>query len=233
MRNVLAVLLVLMLTACASSRGFDRGSMKGHISDQIQVTEEDIKKVLELKPQLPSPFRLAIYFVSPSRSIEWRYGRTWSWLGEDKDILLGIGPELKKKGVISEVMVLSDYIAEGSDEKAIRLAAARAGADAVIIVNGTCDIDRYNNFLGYSYILLVTPFFIPGTEADGLFMANASMWDVRNRYLYMSVESEGTAKEIKPAAYIDEKEIIKTAKTAALKALKSEIASRLAGFGAK
>lgn len=231
MRIVLVVLLVFMLTACASSRGFDRGGMRSQISGQTQVTEEEIKTVLELKPQLPSPFRLAVYFVPSSSG--GRKGVSWSWLGEDKDMLLAIVPELKKKGVVSEVMVINDSLVEGNDNKAIRLASARAGADAVLIVNGACDIDRYNNFLGYSYILLITPFFIPGTEADGLFMANALMWDVRNQYLYLSAESEGTAKEIKPAVYIDEREIIKTAKTAALKALQAELVSRLAGFAAK
>ena len=231
MRNLLAVLLVLMLTACASSRGFDRGSLRGQISDQKQVTEEDIKKVLELTPQLPSPFRLGIYFTSPSTG--WRYGNTWSWLGQDKDNLLAIGTELKNRGIISDVFVISDYIVEGNDKKAIRLAAARAGADAVIIVNGVCDIDRYNNALGYTYFLLITPFFIPGTEADGLFMANATMWDVRNQYLYLSVEGEGTAKETNPAFFIDEKRIIKSAKSAALTNLKSELSSRIARIGAK
>lgn len=231
MRNLFAVLLILMLTACASSRGFDRGSLRGQISEQKQVTEEDIKKVLDLKPQLPSPFKLAIYFTAPSTG--WRYGHSWSWLGEDKDKLLAVGAELKSKGIVSDMFAISDYIVEGSDNKAIRLAAARAGADAVIIVNGVCDIDRYNNALGYTYFLLITPFFIPGTEADGLFMANATMWDVRNQYLYLSAEGEGTAKETNPAVFIDEKRIIKSAKSAALTNLKSELSSRIARISAK
>ncbi|MSM41563.1 MAG: hypothetical protein GJT30_18260 [Geobacter sp.] len=231
MRNVVAVLLVLMLTACASSRGFDRGNLRGQIPDQQRVTEEDIQRVLELKPQLPSPFTLAIYFVSPSTGS--CYGNNWNWLSEDKDTLQSLEAELKGKGILSEVFVISSQIVEESDNQSIRLAAARAGADAVLIVNGVSDIDRYNNALGYTYFLLITPFFIPGTEADGLFMANATMWDVRNQYLYLSAESEGTAKEIKPAVFIDEKRIIKSAKSAALAALKTEISSRLTRIGAK
>lgn len=231
MRKLGAVVLVLMLTACSSSRGFDRGTLRGQIFEQKQVTEEDIKRVLELRPQLPSPFRLAIYFTSPSAN--WRYGSTWSWLDEDKDALLALGTELKNKGVISDVFVISDYIVEGSDNKAIRLAAARAGADAVLIVNGVGDIDRYNNTLGYTYILLITPFFIPGTQADGFFLANASLWDVRNQYLYLSAEGEGTARDTKPALFIDEKRIIKSAKSTALANLKAKLSSRLAKIGAK
>lgn len=231
MRNLFALLLVLMVTACASSRGFDREALRGQIFDQKQVTEEDIQSGLELRPHLPSPFRLAIYFTSSSTSR--RYGSTWSWLDEDKDRFLAIGAELKNKRIISDAFVISDHIVEGSDTKSIRLAAARAGADAVLVVNGVGDIDRYNNALGYTYILLITPFFIPGTQADGLFMANASLWDVRNQYLYLSVEGEGIAKEIKPVLFIDEKKIMKSAKTAALTALKAELSSRLAKIGAK
>lgn len=231
MKYIFAALLVFMLTACASSRGFDRGTLRERISDQKQVTEEDIKKVLELKPQLPSPFRLAIYFRPPATA--WRYGYAWSWLGEDKDTLLAIGSELKGKGTIADIFVISDYIVEGSDTKAIRLAAARAGADAVLIVNGVGDVDRYNNKLAYSYFLLITTFFIPGTDADALFMAHASLWDVRNQYLYLSAEGEGTAKDIKPAVFVDEKRIIKSAKSAALSNLKAELSSRLSRIGAR
>jgi len=231
MRNVVAALLVLMLTACASSRGFDRGALRGQIPEQKQVAEEDIQKVLGLKPQLPSPFTLAIYFVSPPPGS--CYGNSWIWLSEDKDTLQSLEAELKGKGILSEVFVISNQIVEESDNLSIRLAAARAGADAVLIVNGVSDIDRYNNPLGYTYFLLITPFFIPGTEADGLFMANATMWDVRNQYLYLSAEAEGTAKEIKPAVFIDEKRIIKSAKSAALATLKAEISSRLIRMSTK
>ena len=231
MRNLWALLLVLLATACTASRGFDRNTLRDQIIDRKQVTEEDRQRTLELQPQLPSPFRLALYFTSPSASR--RYGSAWNWLGEDKDALLAIGTGLKSKKIVSDMFVISDHIAEGSDNKTIRLAAARAGADAVLIVNGVADIDRYNNAFGYTYFLVITTFFIPGTEADGLFMANASLWDVRNQYLYLSAEGEGTARDIKPALFIDEKRVIKSAKSAALSALKAELSSRLARIGAK
>lgn len=230
MRNLLALLLVLMVTACASRHGFDRETFQGKNFNLKQATEEDIQSDFELKSRLPSPLKLAIYFTSSSTNR--RYGSTWSWLDEDKDTFLAIGAELKSKGIISDAFVFSDHIAEGGDTKAIRIAAARAGADAVLIVNGAGDIDRYNNALGYTYILLITSLFIPGTQADGLFLANASLWDVRNQYLYLSVEGEGTAKEIKPVLFINEYKIIKSAKSAALAALKTELFSRLERIGA-
>ncbi len=154
-------------------------------------------------------------------------------MGEDKDKLLEIGTELKNKKVVSDVFVIPDSIVEGRDNKAIRLGAARAGADAVLIINGISDVDRYNNILGPMYILLVTAFFIPGTEADALVMVNGAMWDVRNQYLYLSAEAEATAKETRPTFFVKESRIIKTAKTEVLGALKKELEARLANFGSK
>jgi len=189
------------------------------------VTENDIEKALDLKPQLPAPFKLAIY-LAPSHP-------RWNWLSEDKDKLLKIGSELKSKNIISDVFIIGDAILEGTGNKAIRLAAARAGADAVLIIKGVSDIDRYNNVLGSTYFLLLTLYFVPGTVADGLFMVNGSMWDVRNQYLYLSAEAEGSAGETRPWAFIEESRVIKSAKTGALEALVKDLSVRLMSMGTK
>ncbi len=232
MKNIIVVFLAIVVTACASSRGFDRGSLRSQIIDQKVVTEEDIKKALETRPQLPNPFKLAIYFAPPKMP-QWQYRGSWNWLGEDKDKLLGLNAELKAKGIVSDIFAISDAIVEGKDNKAIRLAAAQAGADAVLVVNGVSDVDRYNNPLGATYILLVTAFFVPGTQVDGLFMANASMWDVRNQYLYLSVEAEGSSKETRPAFFVEESRIVKAAKADALAELGKQLSARLTILGRK
>ena len=195
------------------------------------MTEEDIKKALELKPQLPAPFKLAVFFAPPKSG--WRYGSSWTWTGEDKDVLLQMKADLIKKNILSDMFVLPDSIFEGTDNRAIRLAAARAGADAVLIVNGVSSVDRYNNGWGGTYILIITPFFVPGTIADGLVMINAVMWDVRNQYLYLSAEAEGTAKQTKPAFFINENHLINDARSNAVAALRKELFMRLDAMGSK
>lgn len=195
------------------------------------MTEDDIKKTLELKPQLPAPFKLAVFFAPPKPG--WRYGSSWNWMGEDKDALIKMKADLIKKNIVSDIFVLSDSILEGADNKAIRLAAARAGADAVLIVNGVGSVDRYNNVLGGTYFLIITPFFVPGTVADGLVMVNAAMWDVRNQYLYLSAETEGTARQTRPAFFIEEGHIINDARSNAVVALKKELLMRLDALGSK
>lgn len=232
MKNFLIVMIICLLSACASSRGFDRGELRGQISESKVVTEEDIQNVLELKAQLPQPFGLAIFFSPPTNS-GWHPNHSWNWTGDNKDLLLAIKKDLKDKGIVSDIFVINDSILEGSDLIAIRLAAARAGADAVLVVNGASAVDRYNNVLGLTYALLVTTYLIPGTVADGLVMVNASMWDVRNQYLYLSVEAEGIANQTLPANFIHEEELINDAKTHALNNLSKEISDRLKRMGQK
>ena len=231
MHKYIVLFLIVTMTACASSRGFDRGNLRTQITDQKVVTEEDIKKALELKPQLPAPFKLAVFFAPPKSG--WRYGSSWTWTGEDKDVLLQMKADLIKKNILSDMFVLPDSIFEGTDNRAIRLAAARAGADAVLIVNGVSSVDRYNNGWGGTYILIITPFFVPGTIADGLVMINAVMWDVRNQYLYLSAEAEGTAKQTKPAFFINENHLINDARSNAVVALRKELFMRLDAMGSK
>ena len=80
---------------------------------------------------------------------------------------------------------------------------------------------------------MITPFFVPGTEADAIFMVNATMWDVRNQYLYLSCEAEATANETRPAVFIEEWRVIKAAKAEAIDALSKELSGRLVNMAAK
>jgi hypothetical protein len=227
MKKCLVVVLACILSACATSRGFDRGALRTEIGGQRTVTEDDIRKALELKAQLPRPFKLAVYFSTSKNRPYYYGGGRWEWLGDDKDKFITALSPLRTQGVLSDLFVISDATLEGTDNRAIRLAAARAGADAVLIINGISDVDRYNNALGATYALLVTPFFVPGTVADGLFMVNAALWDVGNQYLYLSAEAEGTARQTEPAFYINEEHIVRDAKIVALDALAKEMLPRL------
>lgn len=230
MRTLTVISLVLLTCACTSSRGFNREGLRSDITSPRTVTEEEIKKALAAKAQLPHPFKLGIYFA-PGRS--WNYRAEWTWTGEDKDRFLASFEGLKANGTIREAFVIPESTIEGKDNKAVRLAAARAGADAVLIVSGAADSDRYNNVLGPLYLLIVTAYFVPGTVVDGLFMASASMWDVANDYLYLGTEAEGTAHRTAPAFFMEEKPLVKEAKVAALDSLAKGIAGRIAQMGTR
>lgn len=225
MNRFIVILLAVAMIGCASSRGFDRGSLRTQIEDQQVATEDEDKTAAEQRPRLRAPFNLAIYFAHPKS--DRRYESSWKWKDEDKKLLLQISDDLKGKRILSNVFVLDDSALAGDDNKAVRMAASRAGADAVLIVNGVSSIDRYNNGYGITYLLLVTPFFVPGTEADCLVMINASMWDVRNPYLHLFADAEGSSRQTRPAFFINETYLIDSAKSVALAFVKNELTTRL------
>ncbi len=228
MRIAFIVPLVLATSACASSAGFDRGALHSEVTEQVVVTEADIQRALDAKPQLPSPFRLAIEFV-PAR--EPQYGEAlWGWRQADKQVVVDAMAALKSRGIVSDAFVIDPGTVEGANNRAIRLAAAHAGADAVLVVRGAGRTDRYNNALGITYVALVTALFIPGTTTDALFVTNASLWDVRNQYLYLSSEAEGTASQTRPGAWVNERSVVSEAQADALAALAKDVAARLASM---
>jgi hypothetical protein len=222
-RALILLTLVAGASACARARGFDRGKLSTDLSQAALVTDEDIRKALELHPQLPKRFRLGVLFRQPGP--HWSSG--WTWQPEDKDAILQAGEKLKESDVVSQVTYVSTAIA-GSDElKAIRYAAAQHGMDAVLIVSGVAAADRYNNLLGPLYALLVTPFFVPGTVIDSLFVAHAALWDVRNGFLYASSEVDARSSQTRPAFFAREADAIAVAKADAIKGLAEDVDQRV------
>ena len=229
-------MVAIGMFGCAAKRGFDRGAIGNSLRETApSISDQDIQEAYELKPQINFPFKLALYFNGG--------GWNWKWSGEDKESLLSIGKQLTNDNIVSKLILITPSDVENSGReceygcnvslKSIRLAAARYGADAVLVINGASDTDRYNNILGVTYVLLVPMTIIPGTELDVLYMMNCKMWDVRNQYLYFSAEAEGTAHQTRPTMFIEEKHATGKAKKDALTKLKEEIMVRLKNISGK
>ena len=217
------------VAGCTASRGFDRGKLSDSLSPESVVTEDEIQRVLELKPQLPRPFKLGVYFKQPATHY---WGSGWQWSPEDKELFLELGKTLAARGIVSETVLVSSATAADEELKSIRLAAARHGVDAVLVISGVSDIDRYNNALGPTYILIVTPFFVPGTVVDSLFVSHAALWDVRNGFLYTSVEADGTASQTRPAFFAREEVVTDLAKSEAFTSLKDAVVDHIESIAA-
>ena len=129
------ILLTTYLFGCATPSGFNRNEL----NNQLVITDEDIQKALDTKPQLHTPFKVAIYF-RPNKQY-W----AWDWEPEDKTRFNDFAKELKGKNVISDFVFLNQATIDGNNIKSIRLAAAQHGADAVLIISGASQTDKYNN----------------------------------------------------------------------------------------
>ncbi len=223
MKAILAVLTTFVFAGCAS--GFNRGELQKQIGViNPKFDDAEIKEAYNKKAALPKPFKLGIYFKAPQNE-------QWRWSEQDKAYVTEeLVKELKADGLITDVFPITASVVTDDDLKSLRLAAAKHQADALLIVGGGAQVDRYINNWGWTYALIAPAFFVPGSKADTLFMANASLWDVRNEFLYLTAEAESTKSRTYVAAFgKQDKELITDAKSEAMSGLKSELKKMIKG----
>lgn len=230
MRTVVIAWLVVMLTGCAASKGFDRSTLKNSLGEI--TTDQDIQNGLALKPQLSTPFKLAVYLNNESWNAKRRF-----WNDEEKNDLLTYGNRLKEAGIVSDIYVISEDIVPGPRHSGaltnLRLGAARHGADALLVITDVSSVDRYNNPSALLYWTIVGAYVIPGTHSDALVMMRSSLWDVRNGYLYATQDAEGMGKRVGPALVTEDVDSIYAAKKMAIANLGKKLTDRLIQLNAQ
>lgn len=207
---LMALTVAVVAAGCSASKGFNPSIMKESFDgDKVPVTDEEIARLLALKPQIKQPFHLGIYLKS-------RY-YSWSQLDMDSQDAGGAWiKELKSSGIVNKVTFISPLTVARDDLMNIRMGAARHQVDAVLVVDSASDVDRYNNFLSVLYLTIIGLFIVPGTHADSLVLVKGALWDVRNEYLYLTVEGEGRASKIGTAVLLDDIDSLKIARKNAL-----------------
>jgi len=208
LRSVLVVLGMLILTGCAFTKAtLDVGLKPGDTG----------RGPLSSVP----PMTVGIADLADKRPDTARIG----YSGEDKDVLLEA--DITSSELIASMFPIVDPTVDYDDVKGARLAAARHGADAVMIVTGAADVDAYSNPLSLLYLTIVGMWIVPGSHRDALFAANATLWDVATGYLYASAEAEGRGTLVRPLLFIDDDEVIARARREALIALRDELLKRI------
>ena len=223
MRAVLGLSL-LVVSGCAT--GFDRGALQARLQREseagcsVEIQDKEIQEVRALKPQLAFPCRVAVYLKPPIDG-EWR------WTSQDKEILDSSTKVLQTEGIASSVVLMSGMFAKDGDLKQLRMEAARYGADALLVIQGIQQTDRYVNPAAMLNLTIVGGFIIPASHRDTLFLLEGVLVDVGNGCLYASVESEGEGSIVRPTFIIDDKEAISRAKKRALERLGPELVRHL------
>ena len=226
--------LLILLAGCTSSRGFNKGFLANQIAEtRPAITDHDIEDAFSRKPQLTRPFRLGTWFKPPQARRFIFENPEWRWDETDRARFDEVSRGWISSGLVSEIVDVSPLTVSTDKDslKAIRLAAAQHGLDAILVVAGAADIDRYNNNWAAAYFAILPFFFAPGTVVDAVFLGRAALWDVRNEYLYLSAQSEAQAHQVRPAVFTDEREMVASAKIAALDKLASELSRQLADLG--
>jgi hypothetical protein len=176
---------------CTSSRYITPAStLRRNV--QQQISDQDIQKAFETKPQLVKPITIAVYSGgSPVK---------------------GFADSLRHVDGISQVFEISPGLLEGdryyerrgyrwypyydepvtTDLQRLRLVAAQGKADLLVFCGASHVYRRQTNFLAYTYVLLLTALFVPGWDADLSTDVDLFFIDVRSGYLYGTYHDQET-----------------------------------------
>jgi hypothetical protein len=180
------------------------------------------------KPQLKLPARIAI--APPVQAYRPSYtDRHWAsqlntWSPEEVDVLQALEKPLRAAGIASEVVVLpSSLVAVCGDRDescrvdAERAAAARARADALLMVDLATDTDEYVNPASALYLTIIGMWLVPGTHRNALTVAEGVLIDNRNEYLYAFARGQGESKSLRPLIYADTASVVHSSRVEALR----------------
>jgi hypothetical protein len=233
------LLTAALIGANCSSTGYSRTSLANNKPTDILIDDAEIKKYTDLKPQVSLPFKIGVYVVENENSL-------FRIDGNEKNELLAIEADLKKRGIVSQMYLIKKNISNPLEEKevsgyqnryqqrtdtlnsikAVRILAAKYGADAVLIVNPEVTVKRTCNGFCSLYLTIAGIWLAPGSEREVIFNVNASLWDVKNEYLYLTAESEAVKTKTRPYGILDEEALIKEAKTEAFTSFVKELGKR-------
>jgi hypothetical protein len=213
--------IVFGLCGCAiTSSGFDRAVLQTQMQQEaVQVTDDDIKQIQTLKPQLGFPCRIAVALKGD--------GNGWRWTAKDKQMMEAWAITLRQEGIASDVVFMSNMFMHGETLKDLRAAAAKHGADALMVIQGGAMTDSYLNPAAVFNVTVLGGFVVPGSHRDALFLIQGGLIDVNNGFLYASVETEGEGSTLAPTFIIEEKDAIDRAKHQALARLGPELLARM------
>ena len=204
---------------------FDRSAMSEALQEERKLftDDDDVAKIEQLKPQIKAPFRLAVAPLIQATNRYWHEPR--GLMEGEREEIIAWGEKLKKEGIISELLMIPNMLLDlGVDRqrssyvKAIRVAAARLQADAVLFLRSVTDTDSYANPLALLDCTIVGMFLVPGHHRDALTLLEGMIIDNRNQYLYFASSAEGAGSATAPLAMFDDRDAIAESRRNALRA---------------
>ena len=225
-RKAFYLLTPVLLAGCAS--GFDRVALQERLNDgTLQMPDKAIAEVRGTMPQLKLPCRVAVY-LKPSNESDWR------WTPDDKAAMESWAATLKAEGVASEVLPLPEMLTSRTAElKDLRLAAARCGADVLLVVHGASQTDSYKNPAAVLNLTIAGGYLVPASHKDSLFLMEGCLFDVDNGYIYTGVQAEGVGKIVRPTFLVASKDSVAIAKTRAVTQFGEELLRRMRNLTGK
>lgn len=224
MLRLLVVLAVPLLGACSST--IDRSAMhKQLVEGKRLFATQTLAEAEGTQPQLSVPFRVA---VAPPM---WRANPRWT--EKERAIIESWGADAKATDLVSSLEMIpavSVELSKGGNGDdwldAVRVAAARQHADAVLLIRDVEDSSEWLNVLSILDLTIVGAFVFPGHKTEAVSMMDALLLDNRNLYLYATAEAEGHAEDTTTYAKLDSDGLIEEARRKALQRLGQELLAK-------
>jgi hypothetical protein len=154
-----------------------------------QITDDDIRVAFGARPQLERPARMAYFAFDDERA-------------DELERALAAVPGVERLYRIPPLLATGkrrfDAGHRGESEplsvRHLRLHAARAGCDLLVVVDYGYRIERSPNALAALNVLVLPALFAPFVDAEVDSYMDVYLIDVRNGYLYGQIGSEETGR---------------------------------------
>jgi hypothetical protein len=189
--------LVASETTVAGSVG--RGLTEGEV-------QREVDRLLSLKAPSAAPEKLVLYEVPGSRRTKIKSAKKWLELREATS--RNMKSALEQTGVFKNVEFLPGILLPSGvpgDLKTLRIASARAQADAVLIYSTEAGYEERPNAWSVLYLTLIGAGLFPGTDVSSMAVSKAVLLDVRTGYIYLLTESYASRSGAMPVAAVQEK----------------------------
>lgn len=219
--------LCLTLSACSTSKGFDRAGIHESLDQRLHIADgrEPTDSPKTTAP-LSKPFRLGVYFVRtefPTRQSV----RTVEWLSAEKDTLIQRLAPLRSDRIVRDVILLAEPTVQNPTVRELRQAAGRYGIDALLVIDGIGAVDRFNNAYSFLYPTIIGAWLAPGTVSDAVFVIDGRLWDVRAESFGERQTAEGQARMVGAAVLVEDADVLTEAKQRAIEAFGARLVEHL------
>ncbi|MCC5815836.1 MAG: hypothetical protein JJT78_13870 [Leptospira sp.] len=175
---LLIIIYILTFYNCGTSRSYSPSGTIDSADDRV-ISDEEIRKAFEAKPQIRKPSSIA-----------------WYNLGVDElpDGVMFTDPNIRLNYKIPKNLIEGfssrsrrSYYSEDRKQinlSSLRLFAARVKCDILIVTTSYFDAIRKPNLFSAFNIFIVPIFILPYLDTDYQYTAEIMIFDVRNGYLY-------------------------------------------------
>lgn len=181
-----AALAAALLAACGTAVHRPASQAGFELDPDYEITDADVRQAFEAQPQMKPPLRVAYLSFDPARSA-------------------AIAAALGKVEGVKDVYELPPFLVtgqrryeqiphwmprkQGPSIKKMRLLAARAHCDVLLIFDYGHRVRTSGNWLSAFNVLLLPALFLPFLDEEVDTYLDTYVMDVRNGYLYAHVES--------------------------------------------